>query len=60
MLKRQRTRRLLVATKAAASAALPIHPQAVQAKTIARHLQGAPMATTLAGAEGEVEGFLRT
>ena len=50
MLKRQLTRQPVVATTAA-SAALQIYPQAVQAKTIVRHLQAAPMAATLASAE---------
>jgi len=59
MLKRQLTRQPVVATTAA-SAALQIYPQAVQAKTIVRHLQAAPMAATLASAEGEVDGCLRT
>src|SRR6201987_2962868 len=40
--------------------AYQIYTQAIQTKMIVRHLQGDPMDKTLAWAEGEVEGFLRT
>ena len=35
-------------------------PRAIQTKMIVRHLQGEPMEKTLAWAESEVEGFMRT
>jgi hypothetical protein len=37
-----------------------IYVQAVMTKMIVRHMQGEPMEKTLAWAETEVEGFLRT
>jgi ABC-type glycerol-3-phosphate transport system substrate-binding protein len=37
-----------------------IYTQAILTKMIVRHLQGEPMEKTLAWAEGEVEGFMRT
>ncbi len=40
--------------------AFQIYTQAIQTKMIVRHLQGEPMEKTLAWAESEVEGFLRT
>jgi hypothetical protein len=40
--------------------AVQIYVQAVMTKMIVRHMQGEPMDKTLAWAESEVEGFLRT
>jgi ABC-type glycerol-3-phosphate transport system substrate-binding protein len=40
--------------------AVQIYVQAVMTKMIVRHMQGEPMEKTLAWAESEVEGFLRT
>lgn len=40
--------------------AVQIYVQAVMPKMIVRHMQGEPMEKTLAWAESEVEGFLRT
>jgi hypothetical protein len=37
-----------------------IYTQAIQSKMIVRHLQGETMEKTLAWAESEVEGFMRT
>ncbi|HMK81625.1 MAG TPA: ABC transporter substrate-binding protein [Xanthobacteraceae bacterium] len=37
-----------------------IYTQAIHTKMIVRHMQGEPMEKTLAWAEGEVEGFMRT
>ncbi len=37
-----------------------IYTQAIQTKMIVRHMQGEAMEATLAWAEGEVEGFMRT
>lgn len=40
--------------------AVQIYTQAVQTKMIVRHMQGEAMEKTLAWAEGEVEGYMRT
>jgi ABC-type glycerol-3-phosphate transport system substrate-binding protein len=40
--------------------AFQIYTQAVQTKMVVRHLQGEPLERTLAWAESECEGFLRT
>jgi hypothetical protein len=40
--------------------AVQIYTQAIMTKMTVRHMQGEPMETTLAWAESEVEGFLRT
>jgi ABC-type glycerol-3-phosphate transport system substrate-binding protein len=40
--------------------AVQVYGQAVMTKMTVRHLQGEPMEKTLAWAESEVEGFLRT
>jgi ABC-type glycerol-3-phosphate transport system substrate-binding protein len=40
--------------------AVQIYTQAVMTKMVVRHMQGEPMEKTLAWAESEVEGFMRT
>jgi hypothetical protein len=40
--------------------AVQIYTQAVMTKMVARHMQGEAMEKTLASAEAEVEGFMRT
>jgi ABC-type glycerol-3-phosphate transport system substrate-binding protein len=50
----------IAAAPAPPKIAFQIYTQAIQTKMIVRHLQGEPMEKTLAWAESEVEGFLRT
>jgi ABC-type glycerol-3-phosphate transport system substrate-binding protein len=50
----------IAAAPAPPKVAFQIYTQAIQTKMIVRHLQGEPMEKTLAWAETEVEGFLRT
>jgi hypothetical protein len=40
--------------------AVQVYTQAIMTKMVVRHMQGEPMEKTLAWAESEVEGFLRT
>ena len=50
----------IAAAPAPPKIAFQIYTQAIHTKMIVRHLQGEPMEKTLAWAESEVEGFLRT
>jgi ABC-type glycerol-3-phosphate transport system substrate-binding protein len=50
----------IAAAPAPPKIAFQIYTQAIQTKMIVRHLQGEAMDKTLAWAESEVEGFLRT
>jgi ABC-type glycerol-3-phosphate transport system substrate-binding protein len=50
----------IAASPAPPKIAFQIYGQAIQTKMIVRHLQGEAMEKTLAWAENEVEGFLRT
>src|SRR5258706_4987704 len=50
----------IAAAPAPPKIAQQIYAQATQTKMIVRHLQGEPMEKTLAWAEGECEGYLRT
>ena len=50
----------IAAAPAPPKIALQIYTQAIQTKMIVRHLQGEAMEKTLAWAESEVEGFMRT
>jgi ABC-type glycerol-3-phosphate transport system substrate-binding protein len=50
----------IAASPAPPKIAFQIYGQAIQTKMIVRHLQGESMEKTLAWAENEVEGFLRT
>jgi ABC-type glycerol-3-phosphate transport system substrate-binding protein len=50
----------IAAAPAPPKVAFQIYTQAIQTKMIVRHLQGEAMEKTLAWAESEVEGFLRT
>ena len=50
----------IAASPAPPKIAFQIYGQAIQTKMIVRHMQGEAMEKTLAWAENEVEGFLRT
>jgi ABC-type glycerol-3-phosphate transport system substrate-binding protein len=50
----------IAASPAPPKIAVQIYTQAVQTKMIVRHMQGETMEKTLAWAEGEVEGFMRS
>jgi len=50
----------IAAAPAPPKIAFQIYTQAIHTKMIVRHLQGEPMDKTLAWAESEVEGYLRT
>jgi ABC-type glycerol-3-phosphate transport system substrate-binding protein len=50
----------IAAAPAPPKIAFQIYTQAIHTKIIVRHLQGEPMDKTLAWAESEVEGYLRT
>jgi ABC-type glycerol-3-phosphate transport system substrate-binding protein len=50
----------IAASPAPPKVAFQIYGQAIQTKMIVRHMQGEAMEKTLAWAESEVEGFLRT
>jgi hypothetical protein len=50
----------MAASPAPPKIAVQIYTQGIMTKMTVRHMQGEPMETTLAWAEGEVEGFMRT
>ena len=50
----------IAAAPAPPKIAVQIYAQAILTKMIVRHLQGEPMEKTLAWAESELEGFMRT
>jgi ABC-type glycerol-3-phosphate transport system substrate-binding protein len=50
----------IAAAPAPPKIAVQIYTQALMTKMTVRHMQGEPMEKTLAWAEGEVEGFMRT
>ncbi|MGA2125441.1 MAG: extracellular solute-binding protein [Xanthobacteraceae bacterium] len=50
----------IAAAPAPPKIAVQIYTQAVMTKMTVRHMQGEPMEKTLAWAEGEVEGYMRT
>jgi ABC-type glycerol-3-phosphate transport system substrate-binding protein len=50
----------VAAQPAPPKSAVQIYTQAVMTKMVVRHMQGEPMEKTLAWAESEVEGFMRT
>ena len=50
----------IAAAPAPPKIAVQIYTQAVMTKMTVRHIQGEPMEKTLAWAESEIEGFMRT
>ena len=50
----------IAASPAPPKIAVQIYSQGIMTKMTVRHLQGEPMEKTLAWAESEVEGFMRT
>src|SRR6202040_3922413 len=50
----------MAASPAPPKIAVQIYTQGIMTKMTGRHMQGEPMEATLAWAEGEVEGFMRT